>query len=66
MNKIKVILTTTYVAFTVFMMSISEFGFNMYLNNLGSAFLVGLMLIDIKSLLLATKRHKKLTFDFHV
>ena len=48
MKKIKVILTATYLAFTLFMMHISEFGFNMYLNNLGSAFLIGLMLLDIR------------------
>jgi putative membrane protein len=48
MNKTKVILTGTYLAFTVFMMSISRFGFEMYLNNLGSVFLIGLMMLDIR------------------
>lgn len=48
MNKTKVILTGTYLAFTIFMMSISRFGFEMYLNNLGSVFLIGLMVLDIR------------------
>ena len=48
MKKFKTILVFTYVIYAVIMMYISHFGFNMYLNNLGTLFLLTLMILDIR------------------
>ena len=48
MKKFKTILVFTYVIYAVIMMYISRFGFNMYLNNLGTLFLLTLMILDIR------------------
>jgi putative membrane protein len=48
MKKNKIILSSVYLIFVVFMMSISRFGYpELQLNNIGSLFLLGLMVIDI-------------------
>ncbi|MDB3905595.1 DUF2238 domain-containing protein [Crocinitomicaceae bacterium] len=53
MNKRKIILSIVYLVFAIFMMSISPFGEapytgkELYLNNIGTLFLLGLMVIDI-------------------
>jgi len=48
MKKNKIILSSVYLIFVVFMMSISRFGYpDLHLNNIGSLFLLGLMVIDI-------------------
>lgn len=48
MKKFKSILIFTYVIYAVIMMYISRFGFNMYLHNLGTLFLLALMIVDIR------------------
>ena len=48
MKNFKSILVFTYVIYAVIMMYISRFGFNMYLNNLGTLFLIALMILDIR------------------
>ncbi|MDC0302432.1 DUF2238 domain-containing protein [bacterium] len=53
MKKNKIILSFAYILFAIFMMSISPFGEapytgkELYLNNIGTLFLLGLMVIDI-------------------
>lgn len=53
MNKNKIILSCIYLIFAIFMMSISPFGEapytgkELYLNNIGTLFLLGLMVLDI-------------------
>ena len=48
MKNYKTPLTITYVIYALFMMYISRFGLNMYINNIGTLFLVGLMVLDIR------------------
>jgi putative membrane protein len=48
MKNYKIPLTITYVIYALFMMYISRFGLNMYINNIGTLFLVGLMVLDIR------------------
>ncbi|MGY8988490.1 MAG: DUF2238 domain-containing protein [Flavobacteriales bacterium] len=48
MKKFKTILAFTYVIYAIIMMYISRFGFEMYLNNLGTFFLLALMILDIR------------------
>ena len=48
MKKFKTILAFTYVIYAIIMMYISSFGFEMYLNNLGTLFLLTLMILDIR------------------
>ena len=44
----KVYAALTYLVFTIIMMMKSDFGIDMYFNNLGSLFLFSLMLLDIR------------------
>jgi putative membrane protein len=48
MKKNKIILSSVYLIFAVSMMNISSFGYpELHLNNIGSLFLLGLMVLDI-------------------
>ena len=48
MKKNKIILSSVYLIFAIFMMNISSYGYpELYLNNIGSLFLLSLMVIDI-------------------
>ena len=47
MMKYKISLTLIYFLFAMFMMYISRFGFEMYFNNIGSLFLLLIMILDI-------------------
>ena len=60
MKKFKTILVFAYVIYAVIMMCISRFGFNMYLNNLGTLFLLTLMISDnlFKTVLYAERERK--------
>ena len=48
MKKFKAILTFAYIIYAIIMMCISRFGLEMYLNNLGTLFLLTLMILDIR------------------
>jgi len=48
MKKIKLNLTIIYVVFSLIMMYISRFGIKLYLNNIGTLFLLILMIFDIR------------------
>ena len=48
MKNYKIILSITYVIYACLMMSISRFGIELYLNNIGTLFLLALMLLDIR------------------
>jgi len=48
MKKNKIILSSVYLIFAIFMMNISSYGYpELYLNNIGSLFLLSLMVIDV-------------------
>ena len=48
MKNYKTLLTITYIIYALIMMYISRFGLNMYINNIGTLFLVILMVLDIR------------------
>ena len=53
MRQFKITLSIIYVIYAVFMMSISRFGMELYLNNIGTLFLLTLMLLDIRKKILS-------------
>ena len=55
MRQFKITLSIIYVIYAVFMMSISRFGMELYLNNIGTLFLLTLMILDIRKNILSKK-----------